>query len=346
LELDPARPSAADVDQSSMAAVEDRIAETGSLSQASTMRSPGDGACRPNRAALGNLPMLPRPGTLAGEASEKGAASGSVGCIADPSGAPQGLEAGHGSVDPTLALAPAAAQGLPGFAVPTDRTAEAAVEIDRSRGTGSRAADSVPGLPMPSDPVSRPRGFGRAGHDQSGNVGVEGGFAPVAPPIDLEGKSLFSGPFADGGEDWSPLRVPAREKVVVLAAETHFPPAGIPLPIDQIFQRVAADIQAPVAPADPRWMPGAAPDGGESRDAAAACIRSLTVLLEPATLGPVTIKLRLSGSSLGLEIEADERETTRVIGRGRPELVEKLRALGLRVDSFVVTEAGRPGSVP
>jgi hypothetical protein len=65
------------------------------------------------------------------------------------------------------------------------------------------------------------------------------------------------------------------------------------------------------------------------------------VLLEPASLGPVTIKLRLSGTTLGLEIEADEPETTRLIGRGRQTLTEKLRAVGLSVDTFVVSENAR-----
>ncbi len=93
-------------------------------------------------------------------------------------------------------------------------------------------------------------------------------------------------------------------------------------------------------------MPGSTTAAGESREASATCIRTLTVLLEPANLGQVTIKLRLLGSTLGLEIEADDVETARLIGRGRQALTEKLRALGLSVDEVAVSDAGRPRRFP
>jgi len=150
-----------------------------------------------------------------------------------------------------------------------------------------------------------------------------------------------------GGDDHLPVRPLARAKVTVVAAETHFPPVVTHSPLDQIIHCLAADLGAADLGAtghavDPAVVPHSVSTQGEPREGSAACVRSLTLLLEPASLGPVTTKLRLTGTTLGLEIEADEAETTRLIGRGRHTLTDKLRALGLSVGSLEVSDAGRP----
>jgi hypothetical protein len=128
-----------------------------------------------------------------------------------------------------------------------------------------------------------------------------------------------------------------REQVTVIAAETHFPVVVSYSPVDQIMQRLAAEFGQWIVPIESKRPLGSAQDGGPGREAS-TCVRSLTVLLEPAHLGPVTIKFRLVGTNLGLEIEADEQETTSLIGRGRHVLTEKLQALGLSVDRFIVSD--------
>ncbi len=360
---DLSAPGGADL-ESSFAAFADRIAGTRGLSHDGDVvpvraeretRPPEPGDGQPGSSGEAGPASDAAPGWLQaswGRAGDADAASS--GSLASDSSAPvrsriraaSGLGTGPDLPPPAAALAAASGVGPRSFAVATSGPPEAPVEADRSRGTGASAPESVRGATMPSDPRPRPQGLGQAGRSISEDGAAELGKGQLPAPPDVAQRRDSTAAIFAGGEEPPALSGPAREKVTVLAAATHFPPAGILSPVDQIFHRVAADLGSAVVPADPKRLPAPAGDRGEARDASATCIRILTVLLEPASLGPVTVTLRLSGMSLELEIEADDAATTRLIGSGRQALTGKLRALGLSVDTFVVLDVGRPRRTP
>lgn len=147
----------------------------------------------------------------------------------------------------------------------------------------------------------------------------------------------------DGREAMVPPGTFIREKIKVLAAETHFPPLPSTSATDQILQRVVAELSAPTetpvgAGAPPRPLTRTAEAAATAAGMASTCIKTLTIQLEPASLGPVTVTLRLARTSLTLEIDADDVETARVIDLGRGQLASKLRDSGYMIDELVIAD--------
>jgi hypothetical protein len=289
----------------------------------------------PDGAASGALEPSRRRGGQTDKASSELAGTDSALTIMDQTGSMQGLGSGLG-VSPPVGLLSSASNAGPGSFEP-EEPADTSVETVLSPQASPAA---VLASSAPSDQASPPQDNRRDGRGRTKDALPDGGISQSPTSVDAARNSDATAPIFSGSEDRPALGARPREQVTVLAAETHFPPVVSYSPIDQIMQRVAAELGTGIVSADPKRLPGSAGGGSEPRETT-TCVRSLTVLLEPASLGPVTIKLRLSGTTLGLEIEADEPETTRLIGRGRQTLTEKLRAVGLSVDTFVVSENAR-----
>jgi hypothetical protein len=343
--------SAATDPGSSIAAIVERVSGTGSRSHQGEATPPSDahdsgsapmreGACgmhdetdRPDVTASGGLELPRRRNGLTDTASSEPAGTDSAVPAKDQTGPMSGLGTGLGLSLTAGLLSSESNAGLQSF-VP-EGPADTSVETGLSR--QANTAEAVLASSAPSDQASPPQDIRRDGRGKSKDAVPDGAMSQSPMSVDAARKPDSTAPIFSGPEDRSVLRAQPREQVTVLAAETHFPPALSYSPIDQIMQRIAAEVGTGITPADPKRLPGSAGDGSEPREAL-TCVRSLTVLLEPASLGPITIKLRLSGTTLGLEIEAEERETTHLIGRGRQTLTEKLRAVGLSVDTFVVSD--------
>jgi hypothetical protein len=314
--------------------------------------SPGE-AERPHDGVLATREPQKRRGGPAGEASSDSVSTDLVASLRDEPGSLAGLGT---AVDLTGSAVTISAASLAGRQTPVespDRPVDAPVDTNGSRGPSAGPHEPIFGLPTLSEPASGPQGSLRPGsstaEDSMGNTdiswptGTLGALRERGPKVAMPD---FVETTFDDRDLRLPLRSHLREIVTVLAAETHFPPVAVASVIDQIFHRVGADLDAALGQADPSKNPGSASAVGELRETSATCIRTLTVLLEPANLGQVTIKLRLLGSTLGLEIEADDVEAARLIGRGRQSLAEKLRALGLSVDAVEVSDAGKPRRFP
>jgi hypothetical protein len=349
---DPERtlPSAATDPDSSMAAFVDRVSGTGSRSHQGEATPPSDarntgsapihdGACglhgetdRPDVTASGGLD-LPRRRICTDTSSSEPAGTDSPVPVTDQTGPMAGLGTGLGLSPPTGVLSSESNAGLQSF-VP-EGPADTSVETVLS--PQANTAEAVLASSAPSDQASPPQDIRRDARGKSNDAVLDVGISQSPKSVDVARQLDSAAPILSGPEDRPVLRALPREQVTVLAAEAHFPPVVSYSPIDQIIPRIAAELGTGITPADPKRLPGSAGAGREPREAT-TCVRSLTVILEPASLGPITIKLRLSGTTLGLEIEADERETTRLIGRGRQTLTEKLRAVGLSVDTFVVSD--------
>lgn len=297
---------------------------------------------RPNRSAFGRPEAVHhRAALISDDRPDSGAPVAGL-------DAPRGSSAVHGPDhdlsatsavhSPGSSVGPELVAFAPGFAVDTRPTA------DPAPGTSMPLHESIHSMPAQADPESQ--GVRQPNRDRRDHGMTDGGIwqrpetfqassarGPTSPKPDFAEANF------DTREERSPFPAVAREKMTVLAAETHFPPASVPSPVEQIIHRVVGELGSVVPPPDQRRPAVATGNPADLSDGSTECIRSLTLLLEPVSLGPVTIKLRLSGRTIGLEIEADDHETTRLIGRSRHALTEKLRALGLSVDSLVVADA-------
>ncbi len=135
-------------------------------------------------------------------------------------------------------------------------------------------------------------------------------------------------------------------KVAVLDRQMHFPPLAPSSAIDQIANRIVAEAGQPSAPAAPDVGGGAssgvAPSSGAATvqpQASLSATRVLNLQLEPEGLGAVSIRMRLSGDRLDVQVEATRADTMRRIGDDRDLLVEKLRSAGYAMDHIVVRAA-------
>lgn len=72
---------------------------------------------------------------------------------------------------------------------------------------------------------------------------------------------------------------------------------------------------------------------------AAGPIRVLSIDLHPAELGAVTVRMSLSGETLGVQIEAHRPETARLLQSDASALSDMLRTAGVQVDGVVVRAA-------
>jgi hypothetical protein len=136
----------------------------------------------------------------------------------------------------------------------------------------------------------------------------------------------------------------------VLDQQTHLPPVA-PAPIDQIVSRimVEADGSEPVeqnsglGSSNDRLMAG---NAMESLPGTFSAVKILSLRLEPAHLGAVTLRLRLSGANLGVEVEAEQADTADLLSKDSAALVEKLQASGYSLEQLVIRSAPRPFLLP
>lgn len=68
-------------------------------------------------------------------------------------------------------------------------------------------------------------------------------------------------------------------------------------------------------------------------------VRILNIQLHPAELGKVTVKMRLSGDTLEMELQASREETAELLRKDSEKLTSLLRTSGYRPDSVVVVTA-------
>ncbi len=168
------------------------------------------------------------------------------------------------------------------------------------------------------------------------------GYSPPAPTGDATRLSSFESP---------PLSLPGAPieqspvKVAVLGRQTHFPPLVPASPVDQIVDRIAtattpgaAGLAACAGGEESSGVASAA-GAGEVQPQALSATRVLHLQLDPEGLGAVSIRMRLSGNRLDLQLESDRADTMRRIGEDSGQLVEKLRAAGYVTDHLVVRVA-------
>ncbi|MDF0579344.1 flagellar hook-length control protein FliK [Bradyrhizobium yuanmingense] len=132
--------------------------------------------------------------------------------------------------------------------------------------------------------------------------------------------------------------LPETTKVTVVQQETHLPPAQFNAP-QQVANAVVAELKEPSAPAA-----SAAPDLAASQtNAPDQPLRILTVNLEPPALGNVTVRLRLVGTEVSVQLAAERKDTSRMLDQQRDQIRDLMQSAGYVADVAPVQHGSLDG---
>jgi hypothetical protein len=195
---------------------------------------------------------------------------------------------------------------------------------------------------------------------------------PVAPPVaasapadgsstpggDQPGRNARGG-FASGSGSAAPATAPAApsDPIAVRAPAPGDLGAlsslgAAPVPLSQLAD-VIASAAAQMQPSGEIAASSTGAAGGAS--AATAPVKELDVKLNPASLGGLSIEMRLSDGKLAVTIKADKPDTQKLIEGERGALSDRLESLNFSVESLTVkasdgtagsaaTDASNPGT--
>jgi chemotaxis protein MotD len=136
-------------------------------------------------------------------------------------------------------------------------------------------------------------------------------------------------------------REPLQEvtKVTVVQQQTHFPPVAQFTPPQQVASAVVAELENSAASAS-----APAPDVAAAQsNAGDQPLRILTISLEPAALGNVTVRLRLVGAAISVHLAADRRETSQMLNQQRDTIQELMQSAGYVADVAPVQHGSLDG---
>jgi hypothetical protein len=145
----------------------------------------------------------------------------------------------------------------------------------------------------------------------------------------------------DGRSPIGPASAPI--KAIILNVESHLPPVSFPPVAGQIVASIAAEAGTPTGSEGADSKLHQPPTALSILSGAAGGPREVTKILslrlEPASLGTVTVRMRLSGPGLGLEVEAEHSETAQFLAENKETLAARLRSLGYLMENVVIKQA-------
>jgi flagellar hook-length control protein FliK len=141
-----------------------------------------------------------------------------------------------------------------------------------------------------------------------------------------------------------PASVPAT-KILSTHTETHFPPTLGPSPVQQVENALLAQLGESATAADAA-DPGSSTARQPSADGANSPLKILTIQLEPADLGSVAIKMRLTGNHLDMQVEVTQHDTLQALTVDHDRLRDMLQSCGYSVDGLSIKAAPTTQSTP
>jgi hypothetical protein len=207
----------------------------------------------------------------------------------------------------------------------------------QSRAKNSQSVDSVQAdlsEPAPSVPVhaqasaSATASGGQPNPDSHGS-GTNGGMA---------GNSGAKGEAESGGAQGATAA--AASGIAQTGAGAIFANSQMLVPVDQLAEVIASSAQDLGAQSSDAAGPGAAANGAVA--ARTSPVKELDVQLNPASLGAVSIQMRLSNGNLSVSIKADQTDTLQLIDNQRGAIADKLKSLNFSVDSLTVKASDAP----
>ena len=133
--------------------------------------------------------------------------------------------------------------------------------------------------------------------------------------------------------------LPEATKVTVVQQETHLPPVGQFSVTQQVANAVVSELKDSAAPtasaaADPAVAQSNSPDQP---------LKILTVNLEPPSLGNVTMRLRLVGNEVSVQLAADRKDTSTMLDQQRDQIRSLMQSAGYVADVAPVQHGSLDG---
>jgi chemotaxis protein MotD len=118
--------------------------------------------------------------------------------------------------------------------------------------------------------------------------------------------------------------LPETTKVTVVQQETHLPPVPQFSPTQQVANAVVSELKGSPAPA----ASAAADLLGAQSNAPDQPLKILTVNLEPPALGNVTVRLRLVGTEVSVQLAAQRKDTSAMLDQQRDQIRDLMQSAG------------------
>jgi chemotaxis protein MotD len=222
----------------------------------------------------------------------------------------------------------------------------------------STAGDDGDALPVRKERSSTARELPRMGAASAMKDAVESGSRPsAAAPRATEASQGDAGPprsmpaasfeavaanIERAGKAGGREALPEATKVTVIQQETHLPPVQ-PFPATaQVAKAVVAELEGASAPqssaaSDPVSAQGNVPDQP---------LKILTISLEPPALGNVTVRLRLVGAAVSVQLAADRKDTSQMLDQQRDSIRDLMQSAGYVADVAPVQHGALDGFQP
>ncbi|MCK1393048.1 flagellar hook-length control protein FliK [Bradyrhizobium sp. 1] len=132
--------------------------------------------------------------------------------------------------------------------------------------------------------------------------------------------------------------LPEATKVTVVQQETHLPPMQFSAP-QQVANAVVAELKE-----TPASTASAAADLATSQgNASDQPLRILTINLEPPQLGNVTVRLRLVGTEVSVQLAAQRKDTSQMLDQQRDSIRDLMQSAGYVADVAPVQHGSLDG---
>lgn len=161
---------------------------------------------------------------------------------------------------------------------------------------------------------------------QSKAMPATSGFEAVTANVERAAKSA--------GRD----ALPETTKVTVVQQETHLPPVPQFSATQQVANAVVSELKGSPASAAP-----AAADLVGAQNAPDQPVKILTVNLEPPDLGSVTMRLRLVGNEVSVQLAAQRKDTSTMLDQQRDQIRDLMQSAGYVADVAPVQHGSLDG---
>lgn len=133
--------------------------------------------------------------------------------------------------------------------------------------------------------------------------------------------------------------LPETTKVTVVQQETHLPPVPQFSATQQVANAVVSELKGSPAPT----ASAAADLVGAQSNAPDQPLKILTVNLEPPALGNVTVRLRLVGTEVSVQLAAQRKDTSTMLDQQRDQIRDLMQSAGYVADVAPVQHGSLDG---
>lgn len=213
--------------------------------------------------------------------------------------------------------------------------AKAATDVARSAAASSAVAPST--VARSAADASGPRPQPAAATLQA--MPEESDVQPKAMPAATSGFEAVTANVERAAKSAGRDALPETTKVTVVQQETHLPPVPQFSATQQVANAVVSELKGSPAPA----ASAAADLVGGQNNTPDQPLRILTVNLEPPALGSVTMRLRLVGNEVSVQLAAQRKDTSTMLDQQRDQIRDLMQSAGYVADVAPVQHGSLDG---